>query len=170
MPVIIYTTLNQIKMKKIVFTVALIATVFVQQSFAQDSTKTQISPLLTSYYALKDALVSSNPNVAAASAAAFVKAADALDKEMVTPESRIALVNDATAISQSKDIRLQREKFATLSANVFTLAKTVKLSTEPVYQQYCPMKKASWLSNNKAIKNPYYGSAMLSCGSVKETL
>ena len=170
MPVIIYSTLNEIKMKKIFFTVALIATVFVQQSFAQDSTKTQNSPLLTSYYALKDALVSSNPNVAASSAAEFVKATDALDNEKVTPESRSALVNDATAISQSKDIKVQREKFATLSANVFALAKMVKLSTEPVYQQYCPMKKASWLSNNKAIKNPYYGSAMLTCGSVKETL
>jgi hypothetical protein len=65
---------------------------------------------------------------------------------------------------------MQREKFATLSTNMFALAKTMKLSAEPVYQQYCPMKKASWLSNNKAIKNPYYGSAMLTCGSVKETI
>ncbi len=157
-------------MKKIFFIVALFVTAFVQQSFAQDSTKTQTSPLLTSYYALKDALVSSNPNVAASSAAEFVKASDALDKEMVTPENRSAIVNDAIAISQSKDLKLQREKFATLSGNVFALAKKVKLSAEPVYQQYCPMKKASWLSNNKAIKNPYYGNAMLTCGSVKETL
>ena len=173
MPVIILIALNQIVMKKIFFAVALLATVFVQQSFAQDSTRTQTSPLLTSYYVLKDALVSSNPNAAAASAGDFVKAVDAIDKEikkMVTPESRSALVSDAAAISQSKDIKVQREKFASLSANVFTLAKMVKLSTEPVYQQYCPMKKASWLINNKAIKNPYYGSAMLTCGSVKETL
>jgi hypothetical protein len=32
------------------------------------------------------------------------------------------------------------------------------------------MKKASWLSNDKAIKNPYYGSAMLTCGNVKTIL
>ncbi len=157
-------------MKKIFFTVALIATVFVQQSFAQESAKTQTSPLLTSYYALKNALVSSNPTAAATSAAEFIKAANAIDKEMVTSESRGALVNDATVISQSKDIKVQREKFANLSANVFALAKTVKLSTDPVYLQYCPMKKASWLSDNKAIKNPYFGNAMLTCGSVKETL
>ena len=68
MPVIIRITLNQSKMKKIFFIVALLATVFVQQSFAQDSTKTQPSPLLISYYNLKDALVSSNPTTAAASA------------------------------------------------------------------------------------------------------
>lgn len=193
MSVIIYTILNQIKMKskihklkntirisvckKILFTVAFLATVFVQQSFAQpapavreDSVKTHASPLLTSYYALKDALVSSNSNTAVTSAGDFVKAANALDKKMATPESLKALVSDATAISQTKDLKLQREKFATLSTNLFALAKTVKLTIEPVYQQYCPMKKASWLSNNRAIKNPYYGSAMLTCGSVKTTL
>ena len=85
-------------------------------------------------------------------------------------KSRTALLSDAVVISQTKDLKLQREKFATLSTNLFALAKTVKLTTEPVYQQYCPMKKASWLSNNRAIKNPYYGSAMLTCGSVKTTL
>ena len=157
-------------MKKTFFMIALFAIAFVQQNFAQDSTKTQTSPLLTSYYALKDALVSSNPNIAATNAGEFLKAIDAIDKEMVTPESRSILISDATSISLSKDIKVQREKFAALSANVFALAKMVKLSTEPIYQQYCPMKKASWLSNDKAIKNPYYGSAMLTCGSVKATL
>ena len=157
-------------MKKIFFIVALFATAFLQQSFAQDSTKTQASLLLTTYYALKDALIISNPNAAAANAEEFLKAIDAIDKKIITPETRSTLISDATSISQSKDIKVQREKFAALSANVFALAKMVKLSAEPIYQQYCPMKKASWLSNNKAIKNPYYGSAMLTCGSVKETL
>lgn len=170
MPVIISITLNQIKMKKLFFTVALIAIAFTQNSFAQDSTKTQSSSLLTSYYNLKDALVSSNATLAAASADEFVKALNGIDKETIKDDSRSALLSDAGAISQTKDLKVQREKFAALSSNMFTLAKTVKLSTGPVYQQYCPMKKASWLSNNKAIKNPYYGSAMLTCGSVKETL
>jgi hypothetical protein len=157
-------------MKKILLSVALFATALVQQSFAQETSKAQPSPLLTSYYNLKDALVSSNATAAAASSAAFVKALNDIDKETVNDESRNALLTDANAISLSKDLKLQREKFATLSTNMFALAKTVKLSADPVYQQYCPMKKASWLSDNKAIKNPYYGSAMLTCGSVKETL
>ncbi len=157
-------------MKKIFFMVALFATVFVQHSFAQVNTKAQPSPLLTSYYNLKDALVSSSATAAAASAAELAKAINEADKETVKDESRNALLIDATAISQTKDLKVQREKFATLSTNMFALAKTGKLSTEPVYQQYCPMKKASWLSNNKSIKNPYFGSAMLTCGSVKETL
>ena len=51
-----------------------------------------------------------------------------------------------------------------------SLAKKVKLSLAPVYQEYCPIQKASWLSNNKAIKNPNYGIAMITCGSVQATL
>lgn len=157
-------------MKKIFLAVTLTAIAFTQTVFAQDSTKAQSSPLLASYYNLKDALVSSNSTTAATSAEAFVKALNDIDKATVKDESRTALLSDANSISQTKDLKVQREKFATLSTNMFALAKTVKLSAQPVYQQYCPMKKASWLSDNKAIKNPYYGSAMLTCGSVKETL
>lgn len=156
-------------MKKILLLVAFIATAFMQQGFAQDNTNTQTSLLLTSYYNLKDALVTGNANVAAASSEAFVKALNGIDKEIVKEESRTALLSDANAISQSKNLKVQRERFASLSVNMFALAKTVKLSAEPIYQQYCPMKKASWLSSSKAIKNPYYGSAMLTCGSVKES-
>ncbi len=169
MLVIISITSNQTKMKKILITITFLAIAFTQNSFAQDSTKSQTSSLLSSYYNLKDALVSSNSTSAAASAEAFVKALFDIDKETVNDESRAALLNDAGAISQTKDLKIQREKFAILSTNMLTLAKTVKLSSEPVYQQYCPMKKASWLSDNKAIKNPYYGNAMLTCGSVKDT-
>ena len=143
---------------------------FIQTSFAQDSTKSKSSPLLTLYYNLKDALVNSNANTAAVSASEFVKALNNLDTTIIKAENRNALLNDAVAISQTKDLNAQRLKFATLSANMFALAKTVKLSADPIYQQYCPMKKASWLSDVKAIKNPYYGNAMLTCGSVKEIL
>ncbi len=156
--------------KKIFVLVAFVATLFGQRTFAQDSTKTPPSSLLAFYYNLKDALISSNANTAAVSAAAFINAINGTDKEIIKEESRTALLSDATTISQTKDPKLQREKFATLSANLLVLAKTMKLTTEPAYLQYCPMKKAVWLSNTKAIKNPYYGSAMLTCGSIKETL
>ena len=170
MPIIVYLTLNQIKMKKTFFAVAFLATLLAQQAFAQESPKTSNQSFLNSYYAIKDALVSSNPGMAAANAAEFVKTLNATNDQTVKKETRAALLNDAEIISQSKDIKLQREKFISLSDNMVVLAKSSRLSAEPVYQQYCPMKKASWLSGNKAIKNPYYGSAMLTCGSIKETL
>lgn len=149
---------------------AFIAGAFTQNSFAQDSTKTQPAQLLNAYYQLKDNLVKSNATAAAASAGELVKAINNADAATVNDDTRASLLKDANVISKSSDIKVQREKFATLSNNMFELAKTVKLSAEPVYQQYCPMKKASWLSNDKAITNPYYGSAMLTCGSVNATL
>ena len=76
-------------MKKIFLLGAFIATAFIQQTFAQDSTKTQASPLLTSYYALKDALVSSNSNAAATNAGEFIKAADALELQDPLLEVRL---------------------------------------------------------------------------------
>ena len=125
--------------------------------------------MLAAYYNVKDALVKSNATVAAAGAAELVKAITNTGNAELK-EKRDELLKDANAIAQSKDLKVQRAKFATLSAAMVDLAKTVKFSAEPVYQQYCPMQKASWLSNNKAIKNPYYGSAMLTCGNVKATL
>ena len=154
-------------MKKVFSLIALFAIIFVQPGFAQDSSR---SVLLNSYYNLKDALVKSNSNAAVASATELVKNITGLEKTAAVEESRAALLKDATAISATKDIKVQRQRFAALSANMLILAKAVKLSTEPVYQQYCPMQNASWLSNSKTIRNPFYGNAMLSCGSVKATL
>jgi hypothetical protein len=80
------------------------------------------------------------------------------------------LAFDARHISESNDIAHQREHFANFSANFFKLAKAIKLTDEAVYYDYCPMKKSYWLSADAAIKNPYYGKQMLTCGKVTETL
>jgi hypothetical protein len=165
-------------MKKIIFLVALTATVFTQKSFAQpvpalreDSTsQVQLSQLLNSYYGIKDALVAGNVGTAALQSEAFVKVANSIDYKLISEGNINALLKDASAISETKDIKKQRENFSNLSNNMAALAKAVRLTTEPVYQAYCPMKKANWLSSDKAIKNPYYGSAMLTCGKVVETI
>lgn len=158
-------------MKKILFIVALIATAFTQKSFARDSANSsQIPQLLSLYYNIKDALVAGNSTIAASKADAFSKAAHSVDYKVISEGNISTLVKDAGMISASKDLKKQREYFANFSTNMIAVAKAVKLSEQPVYQQYCPMKKASWLSNEKAIKNPYYGSAMLTCGEVTETI
>ena len=157
-------------MKHILFAVALFAAGMVQQSFAQDSLKTETSSILSSYYIIKDALVKGNVDAARINSGEFLKAINEKEKAIITADYRSSLGSDAAAIAQSNDIKVQREKFASLSVNLFALAKKIKLSALPIYQMYCPMKKAVWLSDNKLIKNPYYGSAMLTCGSIKETL
>jgi len=150
--------------------VAIFATASAQQIFAQQTSKDQPADLLTSYYNIKDALVSGDVNAASLSAEQFVKALNSSGMEMVQKSNKDVLQKDAGSIAGTKDLKKQREVFSAFSDNMFALAKIVKLSSEPVYQQYCPMKKASWLSSTMAIKNPYYGNAMLTCGSVKETI
>lgn len=137
----------------------------------------QLSNLLTSYYNIKNALVSSNGNTAAAQADEFVKALKAIDKKSLSEADRKAfeplqekLAFDAEHIAETKDISHQRDHFQSFSENFYKLAKAVKLSDKPIYQSYCPMKKAYWLSSEAAIKNPYYGSQMLTCGKVSDTI
>ena len=141
------------------------------KTYSQDSTQQkQLSQLLTQYYAIKDALVDGNATNASSSADQFIKVANSIDYKLISEGNINTLLKDATSISESKDIKKQREIFVNFSNNMIALAKSVKLTAEPVYQAYCPMKKANWLSNEKTIKNPYYGNAMLSCGKVVETI
>ncbi|MEO6136121.1 MAG: DUF3347 domain-containing protein [Ginsengibacter sp.] len=157
-------------MNKILLSVAICATVFVQQSFAQNTSVPQSSELLASYYNIKNALVNGDADKAAVSAELFVKNINGTGAELIHKSDKEALLKDANKIAATKDLKKQREYFSAFSVNMYALAKSVKLNSEPVYYQYCPMKKAYWLSGDKAIKNPYYGSAMLTCGKVTETI
>ena len=72
-----------------------------------------------------------------------------------------------TASTSSKTL------FTTLSKNIYEVMKISKQETQTDYQ-FCPManngKGANWLSKESEIKNPYYGSQMLSCGKTVETI
>jgi len=144
---------------------------FVTKAAAQQpANKPGVNELLQSYYAIKDALVSGNNNAASAGATAFVKNINGLSLQAISAGNVSALVKDAGAIAEAKDIKAQRQYFANFSSNMAEVAKALKLADQPVYIQYCPMIKASWLSNEKSIKNPYYGSSMLTCGKVTDTI
>jgi len=136
-----------------------------------------LSQLLSLYYEVKNALVNADAATASAKAGELLSAINNMDMKSLSANDKKAfaavqykLEYDARHISEVKDLSHQREHFANLSKNMYTLAKNAKLSGQPVYEQYCPMKDAYWLSNETAIKNPYYGSSMLACGSVKDTV
>jgi tetratricopeptide (TPR) repeat protein len=143
----------------------------------QAQTKSTLQPLLTAYYAIKNALVASDASASAVAAGTLVSAMKSVDmgkmemkQHMEFMKVNTKIIADAQKIAALKDLKKQREIFQSLSDNFYTMAKGVKLSSEPIYQQYCPMKKAAWLSNESAVKNPYYGSSMLTCGSVTDTI
>src|SRR5579872_1022531 len=136
-----------------------------------------LSPVLDHYYAIKDALVAGDAAAAARAAGGMMAAINAVDAGSLPARDRRAylawkdkLAYDARHISESKDISHQREHFASLSANLSKLARESSMSAQPIYEEYCPMRKAYWLSRDTAIRNPYLGSSMLTCGKVTRTL
>lgn len=140
----------------------------------------QLKAVFDNYFALKDALVQSDGNTASAKAKDLFNAISVVKMEALTSEEHTAFMKvmndlsfDAEHISETKDVAHQRDHFISLSKNVYELIKVSKSET-PVYYQHCPMandgKGANWLSKENAIKNPYYGSQMLTCGKTVETI
>lgn len=137
---------------------------------AQSKSDVQVSKLYQNYIAIKSALASDDADKTSKAASEFIKTASTIDYKVVSEGNINILRKDATTISEARNIAAQRETFYNLSDNMIGLAKQFKVSKNPVYIQYCPMADGSWLSDEKKIVNPYYGSAMLSCGSVKSEL
>lgn len=165
-------------MKKIFVLVALLATTYAQSGFAQSTAKkSSIAGLLTSYYDIKNALVNSDGVTAKSKSVEFLNAINAVDMKSLSVTDmnsfmafKDKLAFDAKHISESKDIKHQREHFANFSSNFFKLSKDIKLTDERIYYSYCPMKKSYWLSADDVIKNPYFGKQMLTCGNITEIL
>ena len=142
---------------------------------------TPISAIVGHYLQLKNALASDDGNEAAAAGKAMVETIDKMDTSSLTADQKKIyrdLADDtrenAEHIGANADkIAHQREHFDMLSKDVYYLVKKIGAG-QPLYQDYCPMynggKGATWLSETKAIKNPYLGKKMDTCGTVKEEI
>jgi Protein of unknown function (DUF3347) len=140
----------------------------------------QTQAIYDNYFAVKDALVKTDANTAAAKSAALFTALNTVKMESMKTDEHIAFMKvekdlkmDAQHIAESKDIVHQRDHFMELSKNMYALIKAAKPAGK-VYVQHCPMandgKGADWLSKENAVKNPYYGSMMMTCGKTTETI
>lgn len=127
----------------------------------------QFTIAYNSYTLVNEALASDNANEAKKGASQLFELLEGI------PDGGIAQ-QEAKKLSGTKSIKEQREIFVKLSDEVAKLVKANNLSKGEVFLAYCPMANnnegAYWLSNGKEIKNPYMGSKMLKCGSVKETI
>lgn len=139
--------------------------------------RAQIGASLTAYLGVKDALVDSDVNAASVRAEELVKAVDAVDASKMSDAQKTQweklgprIRTDASHINKNKDLAHQREHLMKLSNNMYALVHGFKANGSDVYLFYCPMKKATWLSESKDVRNPYYGKRMLDCGSIRTTL
>ena len=140
----------------------------------------QLKAVFDNYFAVKDALVKTDGNTSSTKAKELLTAVNAVKMDKLTSEEHTVwmkvmkdLAFDAEHIADTKDASHQRDHFMSLSKNMYALIKVSKTET-PTYYQFCPMandgKGANWLSKENAVKNPYYGNQMLTCGKVVETI
>jgi hypothetical protein len=151
-------------------------TIKTETTTIEDVDSSQLQAVYDAYFTVKDALIKSDAKLTSAKATDLLTAITAVKMDKLKSNEHTVwmkvvkkLTADAKSISTSSDIKKQRETFKSLTKNTYDLVKVSK-STEVVYKQYCPMADADWLSKEKAVKNPYYGSSMLTCGNVVETI
>lgn len=76
------------------------------------------------------------------------------------------VVKAARALAAAADIKEARAAFGPLSDAVIAVVKADPTAHD-VKLAYCPMANASWLQKEEKIRNPYYGSSMLTCGEFR---
>lgn len=142
---------------------------------------TSIKEIIDHYLHVKNGLANDNAKEAANGAKAMSDVLAKVDKSLFTTVQKSVydqneddLKEHAEHISKkSDDIKHQREHFSMMSEDVYALAKAFG-GGWPLYHDHCPMynnnKGGMWLSEMKEIKNPYFGSEMLTCGSIEEII
>lgn len=142
------------------------------QAQAQNATT-----LLQAYLDVKNTLVASKHSEASEAAQKlllqlkdFSSAELTSEQEKIWETQKTSMLTSTESIAIAKNLEKQRTAFAALSVDFWVLVKAFNPTTETLYYDYCPMKKSYWISKEEPIKNPYYGSSMLSCGKVTEKL
>ncbi|CAN5328160.1 hypothetical protein BH23BAC2_BH23BAC2_00040 [soil metagenome] len=128
--------------------------------FAQNT-----NTLLSKYYSVKNALVNSDVKAASEAINDFQKTI----KSESYFKQQDDLIMAVDKLAKSNSVEKQRAVFNDVSTIMWQIVKSTDQVSQSVYYQYCPMKKAYWLSNETTIKNPYFGSSMLNCGNISET-
>lgn len=144
-----------------------------------DAVKASVSTeaIINGYLKIKNALANDKSKEATTAANDFVKAVSATNSSKIDSK----LVDKYTTITESAKkqagliatndgkIVQQRMYFAVLSKDITSLIATFG-TNKKLYQDYCPMydqgKSGYWISEIKEIRNPYYGSEMLTCGGM----
>lgn len=150
----------------------------IQKSIITQNKQTT-SAVINYYLILKDALVEDNSSGATEAANNLVSSLKNIKTTGLSADNQIEFSNLMEVLKEKSehiaknDLEQQRKHFALLSIIMIDFVSKVGFE-EIVYTQYCPMFDAgnggTWLSLSKEIRNPLFGSRMLKCGSVTQTI
>ncbi|CAM2965225.1 Protein of unknown function [Flavobacterium succinicans] len=142
-------------------------------------TSFSIKEIVTDYLSLKNALTKDDSNATADAGKALVETLGKIDMKKLSGEQMKTYMDISDDVKEHAEhigdnagnIAHQREHFVLMSKDINDLITTFG-TEQKLYQDFCPMadegKGAIWISELKDIKNPYYGSEMLTCGSVRK--
>ena len=138
---------------------------------------TKFSELLKVYLNLKDALVASDQEktqTLAKRAVGMASNISGLQMDDMAKSHISQLEKQLNELATKTSLEGQREVFVPLSENMIQIGQQMQGLDSKLYVQHCPManndKGGNWLSLEEEIRNPYYGDAMLTCGSVVGTI
>lgn len=133
--------------------------------------------ILKDYFNLKDALVGDDNAIAKTLGMTLTSSLKSFDSSSYSESEQIELndiledaIEHAEHIGES-DIKHQREHFKILSKDVTDMVAITGTEMK-LYEQFCPMYDggSAWLSMKEEVRNPYYGSSMLTCGKVQREI
>jgi hypothetical protein len=114
------------------------------------------------YLQIDEALASDSIDGVRAHAGEIATAATALGAPAVKIDTA------ALQLAAAADLADARTKFAVLSDAIDAYMTSQKLTPpEGIRVAFCPMVMKPWLQRDGPIRNPYYGSQMLTCGSFR---
>lgn len=147
-----------------------------KMEFSQEA-ETKFGELLKVYLDLKDALVASDQDKTQAlvkNGAGIASELSGMQMDDMGKSHITQLASQLKEMGSKSDLEGQRETFVLLSQNMIQIGQQIGGLENKLYVQHCPManndKGADWLSREEEIRNPYYGDAMLTCGSVVSTI
>ncbi|WP_341200421.1 efflux RND transporter periplasmic adaptor subunit [Croceibacter atlanticus] len=128
-----------------------------------------LNDVMIKYIVLKDALVNSDTKAAHQASNILLKSIRNTE-ELKDVSALKALETTTQNFIKAETLAQQRSAFVGLSKNLIKISKGFSSQNTTYYIQECPMANnnngAQWLALEKGIKNPYFGEAMLDCGSV----
>ena len=152
-----------------------------QAPVGQTATASPVGGLLQTYLQMKNDFANDDDKGAADAGNKMLKAFNDFDESSFKEADKKAfndIKDDAKEHAEhigmnAGNIKHQREHFDMLSKDMYDMVKKFGAG-EKIYVDFCPMyndhKGATWLSETKEIKNPYFGKDMNTCGTIKEEL
>ena len=142
--------------------------------------KMELQNVVNEYFELKNALVDTDLKTAQTKTEGLLVALSAVNMSHLSGEGHIywmeqhkSIEHAAKQIVKSVDIDELRVSFEFLSNGLINSISAFGLQSMEVNVFNCPMANnggADWLSNGVEVLNPYFGSKMLKCGSLIETI